>query len=97
MVGAPVKFAAAHAFPSLQYRTLTPAAVDTYQFCGLVWSIATVPPSPVEICGHAATVAAAPVPAVPFAPNPASSVAGSLGCCAKPTTSASDPNPPFKF
>src|ERR1035437_10038040 len=97
MVGGPVKFAAAHVFPLLQVRKLTPASVETYQFCGLVWSMATVPPSPVAICGQAVVVVAADVPAVPFAPRPASSVAGSVGFWAKLTTSASEPTPEFRF
>jgi hypothetical protein len=59
--------------------------------------MATIPPSPAEICGHAARVLAAEVDAVPLPPTPTTSVAGSVGCWAKLTTSASDPNPAFKF
>ena len=97
MVGEPVKFVAAHALPLPQVRMLTPASVDMYQFCGLVGSMATVPPSPAEICGQADVVVAAPVAAVPFAPSPANRVAGSVGCSAKRTTSASEPRPELRF
>ncbi len=97
MVGDPVKFDAEHVFPFPQVRILTPAPVETYQFRGLVWSMATVPPSPVAICGQAAVVVAALVAAVPFAPRPARRVAGSVGFSAKLTTSASEPRPEFRF
>src|SRR5208283_2915035 len=97
MVGGPVKFAAAHVLPLPQKRMLTPAPVETYQFCGLDGSMATVPPSPAESCGQADVVVAAPVAAVPFAPAPTRSVAGSVGFSAKLTTSASEPSPEFRF
>src|ERR1700733_8021631 len=77
---------------------LTPAAVETYQRRGLFWSIATVPPSPVDSCGHEAEgEKAVEVEAVPLAPRPASSIAESVGCWAKLTTSASEPRPPLRF
>src|ERR1700679_2467369 len=98
IVGGPVKFAAVQPLPSLHCRTLTPAAVETYQSSGLFGSIATAPPSPGESCGHTVVrEEAADVAAVPFAPRPTSKVAGSVGCCAKLTTSASEPMPLFRF
>ena len=36
IVGEPAKSEAPHALPFPQYRTLTPACVDTYQFCPLL-------------------------------------------------------------
>ena len=96
MVGAPVKLAAVQAAPRVHWRMLTPAAVETYQSEGLVGSMATVPPSPVESCGHAPDVEAE-VAAVPFAPRPTSRVAGSVGCWAKLTISAREPRPPLRF
>src|SRR5205807_4482385 len=87
-VGAPLKSVALHAPPLPHWRMLTPAAVEMYQSRGLLWSIATVPPSPVASCAHEVAEEPDAVDAVPFAPRPTSSVPGSVGCCAKLTTSA---------
>src|SRR5665213_655338 len=74
---------------------LIPAPVEIYQSSGLVWSMATVPPSPVASCSQG--VDGDDVAAVPFAPRPTSSVAGSVGCWAKLVTSANEPRPLLRF
>ena len=66
---------------------------------GFAGSIATAPPSPEASWVQAPRPSPQPqvVAAVPFAPSPTSSVDGSVGCCARLSTSASEPSPPFRF
>ncbi len=62
-----------------------------YQSCGSLGSMATVPPSPVASWGQGVVDGLVEVAAVPFAPRPARSVPGSVGCWAKLTISAREP------
>ena len=84
--------------PFEQCRTLTPAAVDTYQSDGFAGSIATVPPSPAEICDHAPPQLPPLRRRRPIRPQPHQQRRRDPSDArAKLTTSASDPNPPFRF
>src|SRR5665213_3372575 len=101
IVGGFAKLAAVHPAPSAHCFRSTPAPIAIYQFAGWVASMDGKPPSPAANCGHADfdahALAAVVVPPEPFEPRPTSSVSASVGCCAKPVTSASDPIALFRL
>ena len=81
------KLAAVQAEPSVHVLRLMSAPMLRVQSVGVLGSICGKPPSPADSCGHATSVEALVVATEPLAPSPASSVLGSVGCCAKPMTS----------
>ncbi len=91
MVAGGMKLEAVQLEPRVHCARLMPAPMASSQLVGVLASSDGKPPSPDESCGQEVSDEADVVAVEPMLPRPARRVLGSVGCCAKPTTSAREP------